>query len=190
MSTRQTLVATALAVALLCLPAVWNGSPILFDDVGGYLERWPTGSLGLGRSAVYGLLLWVTRAEAFVPVVLLQALVTTFVIDCAIKVFVRNAPLWLLPTIVAAVCATSGAAFFVSKLMPDAWAAPAVLGVYLLGWHFDGSDEHCRRLAGQLPLIAFRPRVRAAVAQPGTSGACKRVCLQTMPPRFPIVMSP
>ncbi len=60
----------------------------------------------------------------------------------------------------------------------------------LLGWHFDGSDEHCRRLAGQLPLIAFRPCLRAAVAQPGTSGACKRVSLQTMPPRFPIVISP
>src|SRR5205823_12459058 len=45
------------AVALLCLPAIWNGFLLVFDDVGGYLERWPTRSLGLGRSAVYGLLL-------------------------------------------------------------------------------------------------------------------------------------
>ena len=60
----------------------------------------------------------------------------------------------------------------------------------LLGWRFDGSDAHCRRVAGQLPLIAFRPRVQEAVAQPGASGACRRVPLQMMPPRSPIVMSP
>jgi deazaflavin-dependent oxidoreductase (nitroreductase family) len=28
----------------------------------------------------------------------------------------------------------------------------------LLGWHYDGSEEHRRRLAAQLPFIAFRPR--------------------------------
>ncbi|MGV8973438.1 MAG: nitroreductase family deazaflavin-dependent oxidoreductase [Rhodoglobus sp.] len=32
----------------------------------------------------------------------------------------------------------------------------------LLGWRYDGSDESKRRLLGQLPLIAFRPRVAAA----------------------------
>ena len=29
---------------------------------------------------------------------------------------------------------------------------------WLLGWKFDGSEEHRRRLAAQLPFIAFRPR--------------------------------
>jgi deazaflavin-dependent oxidoreductase (nitroreductase family) len=29
---------------------------------------------------------------------------------------------------------------------------------WLLGWKFDGSKEHRRRLAAQLPFIAFRPR--------------------------------
>jgi deazaflavin-dependent oxidoreductase (nitroreductase family) len=28
----------------------------------------------------------------------------------------------------------------------------------LLGWRYDGSEAHRRRLAAQLPLIAFRPR--------------------------------
>lgn len=27
----------------------------------------------------------------------------------------------------------------------------------IAGWHFDGSEEHCRRLVAQLPLIALRP---------------------------------
>jgi len=29
---------------------------------------------------------------------------------------------------------------------------------WLLDWKFDGSEEHRRRLAAQLPFIAFRPR--------------------------------
>jgi hypothetical protein len=33
----------------------------------------------------------------------------------------------------------------------------------LLGWRFDGSPEARRRLAGQLPMIAFRP----AASHPG-----------------------
>jgi deazaflavin-dependent oxidoreductase (nitroreductase family) len=38
--------------------------------------------------------------------------------------------------------------------------APVVRRVLsrLLGWHYDGSEEHRRRLAAQLPFIAFRPR--------------------------------
>ncbi|HEV2098867.1 MAG TPA: nitroreductase family deazaflavin-dependent oxidoreductase [Stellaceae bacterium] len=31
---------------------------------------------------------------------------------------------------------------------------------WLLGWKFDGSQEHRRRLAAQLPFVAFRPRLQ------------------------------
>jgi hypothetical protein len=133
---------------LLCAPALWNGFPLMFDDVGGYLERWPTGTLGQGRSAVYGLLLWITRRGSFFPVVLLQAAVTVFVVGCALKIFLRRASAmasgtatlpvpspWLLPIVIAAVGLTSGIAFSVCKLIPDAWAAPAVLALHLLAWH-------------------------------------------------------
>ena len=30
---------------------------------------------------------------------------------------------------------------------------------WLLGWRYDGSEEHRRRLVAQLPAIAFRPRL-------------------------------
>jgi hypothetical protein len=141
-------IAHMIAVILLCAPALWNGFPLMFDDVGGYLERWPTGTLGQGRSAVYGLLLWITRRGSFFPVVLLQAAVTVFVVGCALKIFLRRAgamasgtatlPVpspWLLPIVIAAVGLTSGVAFSVCKLIPDAWVAPAVLALHLLAWH-------------------------------------------------------
>lgn len=127
------------AVLLLCIPAVWNGFPLMHDDVGGYVERWPSGSLGLSRSTIYGLLLWTTRLTLFVPVVVLQAFVTTFVVDRAIKAFgVRSPSQWFLPSVITAIALTSGAALFVSKLTPDAWAAPGLLAFHLLAWHGDG----------------------------------------------------
>jgi hypothetical protein len=147
--------AFVIAVALLCLPALWNGFPLMFDDVGGYLERWPTGTLGHGRSTVYGLLLWITRWSSFAPAVLLQALVTTFVVDRAIRIYVPlsgQAP-WLLPGVVVAISLTSGVALFVSKLIPDAWAAPAVLALHLLAWHGERFTKFERALMAA--IIAF-----------------------------------
>jgi len=161
-----------IAMALMCLPALWNHFPLMFDDVGGYLERWPTGSLGHGRSTVYGLLLWVTRGGAFVPVILLQALVTTFVVDRMIRIFASRGPVlvklgsprrsenansgsstWLLPCVIAVLALTSGVALFVSKVIPDAWAAPAVLAEHLLAWHRE--DLGKRERAAMAGIIAF-----------------------------------
>jgi hypothetical protein len=143
----------AIAATLLCLPAIWNGFPIMFDDVGGYLERWPSASLGFGRSAVYGLLLWITRSVSFFPAILLQASATTFVIDCAIRNFVPARPRWLLVGAIAALSATSGVALFVSRAMPDVWAALAVLALHLLAWHADHLSKF-ERIALSM-IVAF-----------------------------------
>ena len=142
------------AVVLLCAPAIWNGFPLMFDDVGGYLERWPTASLALGRSTVYGSLVWFTSGTHFIPAIVVQALITVFVVDVAVKVFLaRNRPPWLLTTIIAAMAAITGVAMFVSKVMPDAWAAPGVLGLYLLAWHTE-SLTNCER-AVLVAIVAF-----------------------------------
>jgi hypothetical protein len=132
----RTAAAYAASILVLCLPALWNQFPLMYDDVGGYLDRWPSETLGLGRSTVYGLLLWITRSAAFVPVILLQALVTIFVVDRALAALApRERPPWLLPVVIAAIAATSGVALFVSKAIPDAWEAPGVLALHLLAWH-------------------------------------------------------
>jgi hypothetical protein len=122
---------------LLCLPAIWNGFPLVFDDVGGYMEPWPEGELRLGRSAAYGWLLWATRSTSFVPVVVLQALVTVFVVEQTVSIIRPNAGAGASAGAVALIAATSGAALFVSKILPDAWAAPAVLALHLLAFHAD-----------------------------------------------------
>lgn len=135
--TAQRLAAFAAAVAVLCAPAMWNGFPLLFDDVGGYLERWPSGTLGNGRSAAYGLLLWLAAPSWWIPVVVLQAVATAWVIGRAVQVMGLDRSPWMAAGVVAAVAAGSGAALFVSQVMPDAWAAPAVLALLLLAWYAD-----------------------------------------------------
>lgn len=125
------------AIAILCAPAFWNGFALVHDDVGGYLERWPLRSLGHGRSVPYGLLLWVTRTTWWIPTILLQSIVTVWTIDRTLEVFGRRRSPWTVVYVVAAIAMTSGAAFFVSKIMPDAWAAPALISLHLLAWHSD-----------------------------------------------------
>jgi hypothetical protein len=129
--------AYGLAIVLFCLPAIWNGFPLIHDDVGGYLERWPAQGLEKGRSVPYGLLLWVTRSTWWVPAIVVQSLVTVWTIDRALKVVGRRRSQRTVVYVVAGIAVTSGAAIFVSKVMPDAWVAPAVLSLHLLAWHTD-----------------------------------------------------
>jgi len=165
-------VAYGIVIALLCLPALWNGFPLMFDDVGGYLERWPAGSLGLGRSTVYGLMLWGTRSAAFVPVLVLQALVTIFVVDRAIAVVVPACPRWVLPVAVVAIAATSGVALYVCKPIPDAWAAPAVLALYLVAWHGSSFAKWERAVLAAIVVFAGAAHMATFGVLAGLSVLC------------------
>jgi hypothetical protein len=145
--------ACLVAITIFCLPAIWNGFPLVFDDVGGYLERWPRRTLGLGRSAAYGVLLWVTAPTWWTPTVILQAAVTTWIVDRALKVFGFGRSAWLLLAVVVALAATTRVAFLVSEVIPDAWAAPAVLALHLLAWHADRLSRFDR--TAMISIIAF-----------------------------------
>jgi hypothetical protein len=133
----SSMLAYGLAMSLLCMPAIWNGFPLVHDDLGGYLERWPLRSLGHGRSVPYGLLLWATRTTWWIPTILLQSIVTVWTVDRALAVFGRRRSQWTVVYVVASIAMTSGVAFFVSKIMPDAWAAPAIISLHLMAWHSD-----------------------------------------------------
>lgn len=145
--------AYAAAVAILLAPAIWNRFPIMYDDVGGYLDRWPTGTLGNGRSIPYGLLLWVTRDAWFIPAILLQAGVTVWIVGRSLKIFGLGRSPWAIVPACAALAGFSGAAFFCSQVLPDAWAAPAVLALHLLAWHPDRFTRAERTAAAA--VIAF-----------------------------------
>jgi hypothetical protein len=59
--------AFVLATAILLMPAVWNGFPLLFYDSGAYLGRYFFDTLSPGRSAVYGFIVGAGRWPDFWP---------------------------------------------------------------------------------------------------------------------------
>jgi hypothetical protein len=69
----------------LIAPALWNGYPLLQWDTGGYLARWYEGYLVPSRSTVFGLYLHLGEATDFWMNLVLQALLTLWVIQLTLR---------------------------------------------------------------------------------------------------------
>ena len=130
----------ALGVLLLCpillSVALWNGFPIIFYDTGAYLLE------GLGnvfldeRSAVYSLFLRYASANVSLwLVVVIQALMTGFVMTELARTLVPTISLWRLLAIASVLAIATGLPWYVGQIEPDCMAACAVLSIYLLAFH-------------------------------------------------------
>ena len=80
-------------VLALMAPALWNGFPLIFPDTGGYLDRLLFGTLGLGRSALYGLFLYAGAPFAFWPNAIAQLVLTVWLIVLTLRANCRRASL-------------------------------------------------------------------------------------------------
>jgi ABC-type amino acid transport substrate-binding protein len=130
-------IATIAMVLVLLAPALWNGFPLIYPDTGGYLARPITGTLEMGRSALYGAFLLAGAPLRFWPNVLAQALATIWLVTLTLRAHgLGNRPLLAL-SIVVAVTVTTSLPFFVSQLMPDVLFPLAVLALYLLAFRLD-----------------------------------------------------
>jgi hypothetical protein len=143
--------ATAAMVLILCAPALWNGFPLIYPDTGGYLLRPLTGTLEMGRSALYGAFLVGGAPLAFWPNVVAQALIVIWVVALSLRTHgLGNRPR-LAVGIILALAVTTSLPWFVSNLMPDVLFAAAVLALYLLGF----ATLTVRDRAGLVALVAF-----------------------------------
>jgi hypothetical protein len=141
------------AMLALAAPALWNGFPLIFPDTGGYLQRPITGTLELGRSAIYGLFLILGAPLSFWPNILAQAALLVWLIALTLRVNGLNGRPWLLFGIVAALTVTTSLPWFVSQMMPDVLFPAGVLAFYLLA--FGGADVRTGERAGLCAIIAF-----------------------------------
>jgi len=145
------------AMLALAAPALWNGFPLIFPDTGGYLQRPITGTLELGRSAIYGLFLILGAPLSFWPNILAQAALLVWLIALTLRVHgLTDRPSggpWLLFGIVAALTVTTSLPWFVSQMMPDVLFPAGVLALYLLA--FGGVDVRTGERAGLCAIIAF-----------------------------------
>jgi hypothetical protein len=88
-------------VAALMAPALWNGFPLIFPDTSGYLDRAMLGTLGLGRSALYGLFLYAGVPFSFWPNALLQSALSVWLIVLTLRTNGLGGRPWLALSVVA-----------------------------------------------------------------------------------------
>ncbi len=123
-----------LAMLLIVLvPALWNGFPFIFPDTGGYLARPIEGTLELGRSALYGLLLLLGTSLDFWPVIAVQAALTIWLIALTMRCLALAHPLFVL-AVIAALTVASAMPWYADTLMPDILLPDALLALYLLAF--------------------------------------------------------
>jgi hypothetical protein len=132
--------ATSLGVAILSLMflsvALWNGFPLIFYDTGAYVLD------GLGhiflveRAPVYADLLFLAGgAFSMWPIVILQAVITAYIILVTARVHVPSLTLRSLCGIGAALTLLTGIGWYVGQVEPDCMTPLLVLGSYLLLFH-------------------------------------------------------
>jgi hypothetical protein len=125
--------AIALSMALLLSPAIVNGFPFVFADMGGYLARPFEHTLALGRSALYGLFLAAGISLSFWPNIILQAALTVGVLHIALRAYGLGGPATLV-LVTAALALISSLPWYAGQLMPDIFLPLAALGLHLLAF--------------------------------------------------------
>lgn len=124
--------AAALAVGVLLAPALWNGFPLLEYDSGGYIARWYEGYLVPSRSTTFGLYLTATQTLDFWPALLVQAVLTVWVIALTLRALDLNGSPWRLLAVVTALAMATTLPWLTSILLTDIFAGLSVLALYLL----------------------------------------------------------
>jgi hypothetical protein len=144
--------------AMFLTIAVWNGFPLVFYDTGAYLAEGLQGAFLVERSPVYSLLLAATGSWfSLWPVVILQAVMSAYLISQTARIEVPGLSFLGLIGIGLALIVFTGIAWYVGQVEPDCMTALVVLGSYLLLLH-----------AGKLS----RPRLWLVVAITGLAVAC------------------
>jgi hypothetical protein len=133
--------ALALGLIVLLIPAFVNGFPFVFADTGGYLARPFERTLALGRSAFYGLFLAAGIPFDFWPNIMVQAGLTVWVMQIALRVYGCRGPLAFACLMVALAVFTS-LPWYVGQLMPDIFVPLSVMALHLLAF----ARERLRKL--------------------------------------------
>ena len=128
------ILASAAMLLALMAPALWNGFPLIFPDTGGYLDRPILGTLGMGRSALYGLFLYTGIPFSFWPNAVLQSALMVWLIVLTMRAHGLGGRPWLALGIVAMLTVCTSLPWFSGQLMPDILFPAAVLAIYLLSF--------------------------------------------------------
>jgi hypothetical protein len=125
---------TGAAVPLIW-PAVWNGYPIVFADTGTYLSQAIHLYAGWDRPVFYSLfLLPLHWTVTLWPVVVVQALLTAWILWLVCRVLVPNLSAGVFVVGTVTLAASTWLPWIVSEVMPDLFTPLLVLIISLLAW--------------------------------------------------------
>jgi hypothetical protein len=155
---------TACTLALMG-PATWNGFPRMEWDTGGYLARWYDHTLVINRAVPYGLLLNAGSFLAFWPVLIVQSLLTIWILALMLRVHELGGRPMLLTAVVVALSTLTTLSWLTSILLTDIFAGLAVFAIYLL--LLRGGRLKVWEKAALVLLIAF-----SAAAHSATLAVC------------------
>ena len=146
-------------------PAIWNGFPLMEWDTGGYLARWYDHTLVINRAVPYGLLLNAGSFLAFWPVLIVQSLLTIWILALMLRVHELGGRPMLLTAVVVALSTLTTLSWLTSILLTDIFAGLAVFAIYLL--LLRGGRLKVWEKAALVLLIAF-----SAAAHSATLAVC------------------
>lgn len=153
------LAAFFVSVAILLLPAAWNGFPFLFSDSGAYLDVAADWFLWPGRSALYGIPLVLGQWPDFWPVAVAQAGLTVWIVSLALRAFDLAQPL-VLVAVIAFLSFCTALPWLAGELMPDLFAGLAVIAVWLLVFHEAALSR--RERIGLIAFAAYAAAIHSA----------------------------
>lgn len=146
--------AAAVACMMLVLlgPALWNGFPIIFPDTGEYLTRPIEGVPAMGRSALYGLFLYIGMPLAFWPVIVAQSAATVWIVLLTLRCHGLGGRPWFALGLTLLLAVATSLSWVAAQLMPDILFPTAVLALYLLA--FRSAEMGRPERAGPVALVA------------------------------------
>jgi hypothetical protein len=150
----QVILLITIGTGILCWPAFFNGMPLLFEDSMAYIGDGSHVARALflretwyyygHRSFIYGLgiLPFHLRANLW-PVVVLQGLLTGYVLWLVVRSFHFRLPFVSWSAIIIVLSTSTGLAWFVSYIMPDILGPLLYLIIYLIvfRWNSLGGTE-------------------------------------------------
>jgi hypothetical protein len=151
----------AAMLVLLMAPALWNGFPRIFPDTGGYVTRPIEGTLLLGRSALYGLFLYLGLPLSFWPNALAQSAMMAWLTVLVLRVHGFGGP-WLALGVVTALAALTSLPWMTGELLPDVLFPAAVLALYLLIFRYGRLTGWERYALGAVIAFAIASHMAAA----------------------------
>lgn len=147
---------------MLLAPAILNGFPLIFPDTGGYLDRPILGTLGMGRSALYGVFLYLGIPSGFWLNIFLQSALMIWLIVLTLRAHDLGGRPWLALGIVALLTVTTSAPWFAAQLMPDILFAVAALALHLLTFRDDALTRGERWALAAVIIFAMPCHMAAA----------------------------